>query len=89
MFKAFTSYTLSSAAPGLVGILLFPLFSNYLSLSDYGDRAIVLLAFIFFEIFSGLGINWLIRSQFHQLSAKDALKQYISSLLLIAFIRAL
>lgn len=53
--------------PLATGFILLPVYTNYLTPEDYGTRAIVLLAFVIFDVFSNFGVSWVIRAKYHKL----------------------
>ncbi len=84
--KSFSYFSAANYVPAVVGFSLLPIFTNYLTPSDYGIRAIVLLAIIIFQVFSDLGTNWIIRGKYFEIKAKDDLASLISTLLIISLI---
>lgn len=75
-------YNFSTWAPPIISFALLPLYTSYLSLEDYGVRALILLAIIIFDVISNLGLNWLIRAKYHKLEENK--KVYLFSLLLLS-----
>lgn len=84
MFKVFSIYSISIYIPFIIGFLLLPVYTKFLTPEDYGIRAIVLLAILAFQVFSDVGVNWIIRAKYFLLKSKHEIAQYISTLLFIS-----
>ena len=67
MLKQLSIYNVATFVPLVVQTALLPIFTNYLTPTDYGVRAIVLLSILTFQVFSDLGTNWVIRSKYYLL----------------------
>ena len=53
---------------------------------EYGIRGIVLLGLLFFNFFTDIGANWVVRSKFFSFTDPKKLSSYISTILLSSFI---
>ncbi len=79
--KNFLIYNFPVWIPVFVNFLLFPLYTNYLSPSDFGFRAIILLSILILEILSNFGINWVIRARYFELENFREKKSFVSTIL--------
>ena len=86
MLKRFSVYNISVFIPVIVSFFLFPIFTNYVSPSEYGIRAIILLAVLLFNIFSDYGTNWVIRYRYFRFNTKDEKSVYLTSMLIVSLI---
>ena len=77
-------YNSISWLPLVVGFALLPIYTNHLSPEDYGVRALVLLPIIIFDVFSSLGLNWVIRSKYHKLGSSRG--EYMFTILLYSIV---
>ena len=84
LLKNFSIYSASVYLPAILGFLLLPVYTNFLTPEDYGVRAIVFLSMLIFDVFSDLGINWVIRAKYFQLKDKNEIASYVFTLLLIS-----
>lgn len=85
MFKRFSQFSIVATIPPIVGLFVFPIYSNYIPIEDYGIRAIVLLAIIIFRVFSDFGTNWVIRKKYFEFNNENEKNSYITTLLLFSF----
>lgn len=74
------------AIPTIIGFLLLPLYTSYLTPYDYGIKAVIILSILVFEIFSDLGLNWVIRAKFFTIKNDKELASYISTLLFLSLL---
>ena len=83
--KNFLIYNFPVWIPVVVNFLIFPLYTNYLSPSDFGFRAIILLSILILEILSNFGINWVIRARYFELESYNEKKSFVSTILVFSF----
>ena len=83
--KNLLSFNIETVLAFSVSIFLFPIYSHYIGLDQFGMRAIVLMSYVIFESLSGLGLNWLIR---RRAKSEHNLKNlaYLSNILIIYLI---
>ena len=82
----FLVYNLSAWVPAIVTFALFPIYTAYLTPSDYGIRAVVLLAALMLQLCTNMGTTWIIRNKYYTFNSDTERNVFISSLLLITFI---
>ena len=86
MLKRFSIYNFSVFVPLIASFFLFPIFTNYLTPEEYGIRAIILMAVLFFNIFSDYGTNWVIRYRYFRFKNEDQRSVYLTSILVVSLI---
>ena len=65
--------------------LLLPIYTNILSPTDYGIRAIIILFIFLIQIPTSLGLNWVVRSRYFDFETEAKQKSYLTSLMLFSF----
>ena len=86
MLKQLSIYNVATFVPLVVQTALLPIFTNYLTPTDYGVRAIVLLSILTFQVFSDLGTNWVIRSKYYLLKTNYEISVLVSTTLFLSLI---
>ena len=86
VLKSFSIYSISIYIPVIIGFLLLPVYTNFLTPEDYGIRAIAFLAILVFQVFSDVGTNWIIRAKYFELKSNREIASYVSTLLFISLI---
>jgi O-antigen/teichoic acid export membrane protein len=86
LLKQLSIYNVATFVPLVVQTALLPIFTNYLTPTDYGVRAIVLLSILTFQVFSDLGTNWVIRSKYYLLKTNYEISVLVSTTLFLSLI---
>ena len=77
---------MATIIPVVLGFVLFPIFTHYLTPTEYGIRAIIFLSILIFNIISDFGTNWVIRYKFFRFDSFDSKKRYVTTLLVVSFL---
>lgn len=85
--KNLLSFNIETVLAFSVSIFLFPIYSHYISLDQFGMRAIVLMSYVIFESLSGLGLNWLIRRRAKSEQKLKNLAYFFNVLIIYLIIR--